>query len=98
MLTALHKLWDWFTGILNEIKELMWLVVSSSAFRAWIKILVLLVTTLIIGPILYLAYDWPYNLKPQNYFEFLNTGLLLFLVYHIILRKKDKLKCWLDDD
>ena len=98
MHNALQVIWNSLVNILQVVGNILWVIITSDIFKAWVKISLLLIITLGIGPIFYLGYDWPYDLKPRNYFEFLNTGLLLFLTYHVVLKMKIHLECWFKDD
>jgi len=98
MKNTFRTLVKWIKNIPRNAMLLIGFTLKHPVFWAWLKISALLIFTLGLGPIFYVTYEWPHDLKPRNYFEFLNTGLLLFLTYHLILKQKSKIKCWLDDD
>jgi hypothetical protein len=60
---------------------------SQTFIQNLLKISVLLFIVLVVGPVLYFYLGLPPQLHPDNYFEFLNAGLLLYLTYQCVLKR-----------
>ena len=88
MKNALYIIWEWIKNIPKNAVVVSCAILKNPNFHLCLKIWALLILILGVGPYVYLQYDWPYDLKPRNYFEFLNTGLLLFIVYRLMFKKE----------
>jgi len=71
---------------------------SRNLVQDILKAILLLLIVLMVGPILYLSLGYSPQFYPDNYFEFLNTGLLLYLTYHFVLRRSPKNDSWFIED
>ena len=58
---------------------------KSSFFKRWLRLTFILVTVLWIGPYVYVQLGIPRIMRPVNYYDFINTGFLLYLVYRFEL-------------
>ena len=84
--------------LLKTGKGILWFF-SRTLVRELLKIMMMLCVILIVSPILYLYLGTSPQFYPDNYFEFLNTGLLLYLTYHFVLKNhSQKNNSWFIDD
>tara|TARA_Y100000310_G_scaffold321950_1_gene380315 strand:+ start:9757 stop:10080 length:324 start_codon:yes stop_codon:yes gene_type:complete len=75
--------------LLGVAEGIVWFF-SRTLVQDLLKIIVLLAIVLVVAPITYLSLGYQPQFYPDNYFEFLNTGLLLYLTYRFVLKRNSR--------
>jgi hypothetical protein len=78
--------------MLQRLQKLLSIVWNNTAklFESRIlKIAIFLVCILLVGPWAYVALEIPKIMKPVNYYDFLNSFLLISLIIISITRKRE---------
>jgi len=59
----------------------------SEKFSQLLMLALFLILVLGIGPRLYVFLQIPHSMKPVNYYDFLNSVLLMLITYKLIIKK-----------
>lgn len=55
--------------------------------KNFLMIAIFLLVVLVIGPRVYVFLEIPHKMKPVNYYDFLNSVLLMIISYKILIKK-----------
>lgn len=59
----------------------------SEKFSQLLVLALFLILVLWVGPRLYVFLQIPHSMKPVNYYDFLNSFLLMLITYKLIIKK-----------
>jgi len=55
--------------------------------KSLLQLILFLVLALIVGPRIYVFLEIPRSMKPVNYYDFMNSFLLMLIAYKLLIKK-----------